>query len=160
MRLTLEQQKLAINLAQQGKTIKEIREELNISPHHFNKMREEDPLFGQNFARARQEGLEELADNLLEIAKTEPDVQRARLHSENIRWILSKRKPETYGDKLDLSVTTTVDLGGALNEARNRALLKPAQPIDITPIPLTSDTGLEPVETKDAPILSTEDIFK
>lgn len=79
------------------------------------------PLFSKKYAQARNEGLEHLADSLIDISNNEPDVLRARVKSENIKWLLSKRKAAVYGDKLEMSVNTTVDIQSALDEAKARA---------------------------------------
>lgn len=47
----------------------------------------------------RENKFEELED----IAITEPDVQRARLRVDVIKWQLSKEEPKKYGDKLDMT---------------------------------------------------------
>jgi hypothetical protein len=74
------------------------------------------------FSLARAEGYDELAEKTLGYADEYVDVQRARLQSENVRWLLSKVKPETYGDRLDLNVAERPDLNAALIAARARAL--------------------------------------
>lgn len=123
MRLTAEQKQIAIGLASQGKTLAEIRDAIGISQQEFWEYRQENSDFAEAFARARQEGLEELADGLLTITEEEHDVQKARLRSENVRWLLSKRKPHVYGDRIDLNVNQTIDINAALFEARQRAAL-------------------------------------
>lgn len=123
MRLTAEQKQIAIGLASQGKTLAEIRDAIGISQQEFWEYRQENSDFAEAFARARQEGLEELADGLLTITEEEHDVQKARLRSENVRWLLSKRKPHVYGDRIDLNVNQTIDINAALLEARQRAAL-------------------------------------
>ncbi len=124
--LTEEQKQLALDLAAQGKSIKAIYSQLNISHSALWKYRQHDLKFEQDFACARQEGLEHNADELLDLVDEIPDVQKARLKSDNIKWILSKRKPATYGDRLDLNVNQTIDIGSALAEARNRVGIRDA----------------------------------
>ncbi len=121
--LTEEQQERALDLAADGETLKKIRETLDITQLDFRKYRERYPLFETKFQRARQDGLEELVDALQTIPEEIADVNRARLKSENIRWLASKRKPAVYGDRLDVNVTQTVDIGQALADARSRAAL-------------------------------------
>lgn len=120
--LSEEQIQLALDLASEGKTAKEIREALFITQSMFNRYCESNPIFQSNFARARQEGLEEIADSLQTIADDEKDVLRARLKSENLRWVLSKRKPHVYGDRIEVNMNQTVSVLDALNEAKARAL--------------------------------------
>jgi hypothetical protein len=120
--ITNKQKKAAIRMAIEGRTLQQIHEELGCTCEAFYRLRQRDPAFAATFAAARGEGLELIADSLLTITETEPDVYRARVKSENIRWILSKRKPTTYGDKIDINVTQTVDIGAALIEAKSRAV--------------------------------------
>lgn len=129
-----EDQKLAaIELAKEGKVLKQIRAEIGINTDCWHRSFERDPRFAEQFAFARQIGLEEVADDLLTIGDDEPDVLRARLKSENMRWILSKRKPSTYGDRIDLNISQVIDIGTALSDARARALgITDKHTIDIT----------------------------
>ncbi|MCK8788092.1 hypothetical protein M0638_27425 [Roseomonas sp. NAR14] len=75
--------------------------------------------FGGRYARARDLGLEQMADETIAIAddgrndtSTDEDgrtltnydvIQRSKLRVDTRKWILSKRLPKTYGDKLDLT---------------------------------------------------------
>jgi len=124
VQLTEEQKNTAIELAIEGMSLRRILDKILISSYHFYKYKQSNPKFEDNFATARLEGLEHLADDLLDIADDHSiDVNRARLKSDNSKWVLSKRKPQIYGDRLNLEVSTTIDIGTALNEARKRAAL-------------------------------------
>ena len=78
--------------------------------------------FAARYARARAIGCERLAEELLLISDDPclgPDgyvdngaVQRARLMSDNRRWLLSKLLPRQYGDKVTQEITG--EDGGAL----------------------------------------------
>ncbi len=59
--------------------------------------------FSARYARARDVGLDERADELAELMAAEPDVQRARMIGEHGRWYLSKLAPRRYGDRLALA---------------------------------------------------------
>jgi hypothetical protein len=61
-----------------------------------------------------------LADTLIDIPDTYEDVARAKLKSENIKWILSKRNRKDYGDKLEIDHNHTVDIRQALESANAR----------------------------------------
>ncbi len=66
-----------------------------------------DEAFFAKYARARDLGLESLADEVMAIAtgvKPE-DVPRARLEFDAKRWYLSKLAPKRYGDRLQQEVT-------------------------------------------------------
>lgn len=66
--------------------------------------------FCHRYARAREQGFERMADELIEISDadcTGPDgrvdnaaVQQARLKSDNRKWLLSKLLPRKYGDRV------------------------------------------------------------
>lgn len=77
----------------------------------------ENPEFQTQYAHAREEQAELLAEEILEIADDgKPDfsfdpeqglivdgdaIQRARLRVDSRKWIASKLKPKKYGDKID-----------------------------------------------------------
>lgn len=135
--LSDEQKFEAIKLALQGTHIKDIAEGIFVDVMFFWKARQNDPSFDNAFAQARQEGLELLADDLMTIADDETkDVLRQRLKSDNYKWLLSKRNPKIYGDRIDLNVNQTVDIGAALKEAKERTAprLNESEP---TPILIT-----------------------
>lgn len=132
---TQEQKDLAIELASQGKPLKDIITQICSSEYEFWLYKQHYPDFNNAFEHARQEGLEHLADGLMTAHDDIVDVQRARLKSDNAKWLLSKRKPSVYGDKVDIHVTQTIDITAALSEAKARALAaKSEEPpvIDIT----------------------------
>ena len=129
--------------------------------------------FARIFALARQEGLDNLADDLLDIPDTCDDILKARLKSENTKWLLSKRKPQVYGERLDLHVNQTVDISTALKEARARTVLPMCDPgtlpkhevIEITgkaqenKSDVSSDKASEPTPTAEKHGFKLPDIF-
>ncbi len=98
----------------------------------------DDASLTESHARAKKIRAEMSVDDLIDIADTEPDPNKANVRINTRKWVASKYNSQAYGDKLDVTVNQTVDIGYALKEAKQRAL---TQPIDITPI----NTGLEPV---------------
>lgn len=133
---TDEQQALAIDLATRGEPLKKIITEICSSELEFWLYRQHYPDFQNRFEQARQEGLEHIADGLITIADDYQDVQRGRLKSDNAKWLLSKRKPSIYGDKVDIHVSQTIDITSALTEARARTLTQATREpevIDIEP---------------------------
>ena len=58
------------------------------------------PEFSDQYARAREEQADAIADECLDIAENEPDVQRARLKIDVRKWFASKMKPRKYGDRI------------------------------------------------------------
>lgn len=61
--------------------------------------------FSDQYARAREEQGESHADDIVNIADNEPDVQRAKLMIDARKWTASKLKPKKYGDKITQDVT-------------------------------------------------------
>ena len=131
---TEEQRERAIELAANGAPLKVIVNEILSNEYDFWLYRQHDPIFYTKFEQARQEGLEHLADALITLSDEEQDVQRARLKSDNYKWLLSKRKPQIYGDSLNVNVNHTVDVGAALQDARQRAGLINARPQEVIEI--------------------------
>jgi len=60
--------------------------------------------FYSQYARARDLGLDAMADEVLAIADTDAgeDVQRSRLRFDARRWYLSKLAPKRYGERLGI----------------------------------------------------------
>lgn len=59
--------------------------------------------FRNQYARAREDQAETMADELISIAdEATDDVQRSRLRVDTRKWVASKLKPKKYGDKLQL----------------------------------------------------------
>ena len=87
------------------------------------------------YAAAREQQADFYADSIVEIADTEPDPNRARARVDARKWYASKLRPKVYGDKLDIAVTHTLDLSGALDEARQRLAQSSSPLLDITPNP-------------------------
>lgn len=78
--------------------------------------------FQEQYARAKQESADAMADELLDIVDdgsndwmeinkgnytatvvNQEAVQRSKLRAETRKWLMSKMKPKKYGDKLDLT---------------------------------------------------------
>jgi hypothetical protein len=86
--------------------------------------------FGAQYARAREAGMDAMADEILAIAddaagdiKVTSDgkevvnqeaINRSRLRVDARKWIMSKIAPKTYGDKLDLNHSGSI---GTMDEA-------------------------------------------
>lgn len=138
--LTEEQKATAIELASKGASLSQIIGAIVMTEYQFLVARGQDPIFEQSFHAARQEGLEHIADELIDIADNYADVHRARLKSENMRWLLSKRKPSIYGDKIDLNVNQQIDISAALKEARNR--IQPGLTRDVSEIGVNDTDAL------------------
>lgn len=83
-----------------------------------------DPDFSERYARARQAGLDAMAEEAVSIAddglndtyldadgnrRVDQDVvQRSRLRVDTRKWFLSKLAPGKYGDRQDINLNATV----------------------------------------------------
>ena len=67
--------------------------------------------FADAYRIAREDQADLLAEQLIEIAKTEPDVQRARLMCDMRKWIASKLRPKRYGEKVEIEHNVGGDVG-------------------------------------------------
>ena len=75
-----------------------------------------DGSFSHTYTRARQDGADALADKIRELAervergKLDPNAGRVAIDA--LKWIASKLKPRSYGDRLELAgkVGTATDL--------------------------------------------------
>ncbi len=96
--------------------------------------------FADQYARARELGLDEMAESLTEISDdgtndwvddNDPDnpgyklngehVQRSKLRVDTRKWILSKLAPKKYGDKQDINLSGQVDVAASILAARKRS---------------------------------------
>lgn len=115
------------------------------------------PEFAKALARARASHGENLVAQMVEIAATQPDPQRARVMIDTRKWIASKFSQQ-FADRVEMSVNHTVDLGVALDQARQRlshsqhtAPTIDAQAIDITAQSLPRSSDVVSVEAPSAP---------
>lgn len=63
----------------------------------------EDTTFATAYAHARLDQADTLADEIITIADTEVDPNRAKVRIDARKWTASKLKPQRYGEKLDIS---------------------------------------------------------
>lgn len=149
------------------KTLKSILKDLGISPTSFFNFLLEHPDADRKYSIAQSARAELLADEIIDIADTEADPQRARNRIDARKWVSSKLKPNKFGDRIDVNVNHTVDISEALKDARARTNLLPtrhvivtpiSQPIDITPSVNEVATDTKSVEQPN-PLISFDDLF-
>lgn len=95
----------------------------------FKKYIADNPTLQDLLAEADARGSDALADVLLEIdthgifGRTDPKM--AKVMSDNIKWLLDKRKPKQYGQRVAVDVNLTADKAiiNALAQGRQRAAL-------------------------------------
>lgn len=90
------------------------------------------PSLEERYDRAQKARGEMLVEEIVEIADTERDAQKARNQIDARKWYASKTQPKKYGDRIDLNVNQTVDIGAALEAAKSRIL--PASYRELDPL--------------------------
>jgi hypothetical protein len=79
------------------------REDIPVTEAAVRKRAIEDEDFGARYARAREIGYDCRGERAVEDAKAAKDAGLARLAFDAERWYLSKMKPKTYGEKVDVT---------------------------------------------------------
>lgn len=116
--------KVCVGIAS-GKSLRKVCEEDNDLPtkETIRVWLIEDAGFSAQYARAREEQADFYADEVTEIADTEPDPNKARVRIDARKWAASKLKPKVYGDKLTLDGDMTVKMDDDSLNARIAQLL-------------------------------------
>lgn len=118
----------AIDQISQGRTKTAACDASNISISTFDKYIAENGELKDLLTEAEQRGFDAMADALLQphnhktYGMTDPKM--AKIMSDNIKWLLSKRAQKVYGDKLEVKHEITLDRAvvDALSRAKDRAL--------------------------------------
>lgn len=103
-----------------GETATAACRELGVHFNAFNLKCYRYPSLRKAHTQAQAAASDALAERVLDIPDEEPDVQRARLKSDNIKWYVAKINPRKYGDSLNVNVTEEVSLRDAMAAARER----------------------------------------
>lgn len=140
----------AIDLIGQGYSETKACDTVCLNTGTFRKALSEHPevkdLYDEHFMR----GTDAMADALLEIdnhrlyGQTNP--QMAKVISDNIKWLLSKRRPRDFGDKLEVIHSLTADKAiiQALNAGQQRAL-EAQKSVEVLDAQLVEETEEEKV---------------
>ena len=84
--------------------------------------------FRDQYARAREDQADTYADDMVHIADTESDPQKARVRIDARKWHASKLKPKKYGEKLELAgdkdnpLTVMLEAGRTLDAKLERLI--------------------------------------
>lgn len=103
-----------------GERTSRVLDSLGVHDMQLKRLRDSDAEFAAAFAEAEECQCERLADQLMEIPEDERDVQRARLVSDNVKWLLARRARGKYGDKVDVTVTQHIDIRTQFEAAERR----------------------------------------
>lgn len=136
----MDNQEVILERISNGKTLSAVRKELNINPREWWETIQQDPLFAEDIKNARLHACEALADNVLTIADDYSDPQQARIKLESVSKYLGWMDPSRYGNRIDIAVTQTIDIAGAIERATQRIA------IDVTPLALPEPKNINDLE--------------
>ena len=130
-----------------GSTLKNALATRDMTAQAFARILQGDKSAAAAYARAAELRADLLADEIISIADSDSDPAKVRNQIQARQWLASKLNAKRYGDRIDLNVTQTVDIGATLAEARAR-LLRPASDhhgvIDVQAIDSSGDFGDRP----------------
>jgi hypothetical protein len=97
-----------------GLSLRQSSENANVKAQTFLSWVDQDKDLSEQYARARSDMIDKIADDIIKIADEEmiptgegkvdnAMVQKQRLRVDTRKWLLSKLAPKKYGDKLELT---------------------------------------------------------
>lgn len=101
-------ERICLEIAE-GKSLKAICEQDDVpSRETVYQWLADDSAFSDKYVRAREDQADFYADEIIDIADTEPDANKARVRIDARKWKASKLQPKKYGDKVDLNLSGSV----------------------------------------------------
>lgn len=101
-----------------------------LTPQLFHYRLSQDKAAAVAYSRAAELKADLLADDIVALADGDGDPGKVRNQIQARQWLASKLHARRYGDRIDLNVTQTVDIGATLQEARAR-LARPIRDLDV-----------------------------
>jgi hypothetical protein len=144
-----------LELLADGLRWREIEAATGVSVRSIMRWAAERPSFDRDLAAAKSAAAEHWAT--VDTLSQHSDPQRARVAAEQAKWLAARWAPGAYGDKVSIAVEHTLDIAGALNDARQRL----TSIVDITPTtsqPLALGSSVTPSwpQLEDQPAENTE----
>lgn len=126
------------NLMAGGLTLNKAAIQLGIAPTTARNWPFLYPQVKDFFARAREMWAESKADELADLHEQGLNPQVFRTHSENLKWLIARRNPNTFGDKASQAGQANAALIDVLQAAIKR-IPKP----DIDPVKVIDSQAIE-----------------
>ena len=139
----------ALDLISQGHTVTAACDASNLPISTFHNYINKDEMLSAIYAEADQRGSDAMADALVNIDNHrihgQSDPKMAKVISDNIKWVLSKRKPKEFGDRVQVDHSVTVDIAitTALDAARRRVPAQEAAAIDVIDVPAQEAAAID-----------------
>ena len=130
-----------------GKSLSTVLREPGMPPWTtFQEMLRSNDQLRLAYEKAVQDRADRLADEIIELADAEPPeglegvavsawVNQKRLQVDARKWVASKLKPRTYGDRIDVSVSDNrISVIQAIEQAQARVQIGMAKSDDVTDV--------------------------
>lgn len=144
-----------IDLIGQGRTQTSACDECGITVSTFKSYVKQTPELHIVAADAEQRGYDTLAEILLEIDRHEhygsSDPKQQKVISDNIKWLLSRKRPQQYGERIVVENHITADKAiiDALSRGRDRAMS--AKIVEGVTYSVVEQIGQQVINTDDLP---------
>jgi hypothetical protein len=93
----------------EGLTLKKSCEISKVNYPNVVKRIHESEVLTKLYARAKDEFAHYCVQEMFEIVDSEPDVQKARLKCDNVKWYAARVLPKQYGDKVSMEHSSDPD---------------------------------------------------
>jgi transposase-like protein len=124
------------SIIEQGKTMAQACRELDLSRSTVHRWEKEHDTFKAAVHQARVDGAWCIADEILTISDdlitNNADASRQRERLRVRMWLLSKVQPMIFGERVELNVTTKVDLDAAMAAASARLARRGRAALDVS----------------------------
>lgn len=137
-----------------GMTLRQACAEHNTPGASFRHLIEKEPELKKLYDEAIDVGNDMLADMLLADAELPVETARARMLSDNIKWLLERRKPDRYGQRIQHTMenNATASLIAALDASIQRIPMPKSEERVQIPKPKFTDIEATFVDKKTAPV--------
>ena len=147
-----------------GLPLREAVKASGLTPELFHYHLSKDKAAAAAYARAVEIKADLLADEIVHLADGDGDPAKVRNQIQARQWLASKLYAKRYGERIDLNVTQTLDIGSTLAEARARIMRPgrdPGEVIDAQVIDIHSKNslGLSDDQSSSPPAPLEPDIF-
>lgn len=144
-----------IALILEGLPLREAIKDAGLTPNAFAYRLQCDRAAAIAYARAVEVKADLMADEVVSIADSDDDPAKVRNQMQARQWLASKLYAKRYGDRIDLNVTQTLDIGSTLAEARAR-LLPRRDMLDVTDAQVIDNADNLPLKLSDKQSLSVQ----
>lgn len=151
-----------IDLVLDGSTLRAALKQCGMTPQQFGALLKCDREASAAYARAAEIRADLMADEIISIADSDADPAKARNQIAARQWLAGKLFQRRYGERIDLNVTQTIDVGSTLAEAKARLSARYQQNIEdaqVIDLPSITDQSARDTESRELSNTAAPDIF-